>query len=122
MGKLMDEPAPALSSAPRAKRHYRGWRLPTLPLDVDGFAGNGQEDCRRAAIPASAVENHDGARVGAEHRGEAVEEKPQRGRADRWKDQGQGALAAARDAPNRYVKNERLPCRLRARSPLNGQL
>lgn len=39
-GELMDVLAPALSSAPRTKRHYRGRRLPTLPTGLDAFARN----------------------------------------------------------------------------------
>ena len=40
MGELMDVLAPALSSTPRAKRHYRGRRLPTRTSDLDAFARN----------------------------------------------------------------------------------
>ncbi len=40
MGELMDVLAPALSSAPRTKRHYRGRRLPERQSTVDAFAHN----------------------------------------------------------------------------------
>lgn len=40
LGELMDTLAPALSSAPRAKRHYRGRRLPSWPSGTDAFARN----------------------------------------------------------------------------------
>jgi hypothetical protein len=40
LGELMDVLTPALSSAPRTKRHYRGRRLPTLPTGMDAFARN----------------------------------------------------------------------------------
>jgi Transposase DDE domain group 1 len=40
LGELMDVLAPALSSAPRTKHHYRGRRLPTLPTGMDAFARN----------------------------------------------------------------------------------
>lgn len=39
-GELMDVLSPALSCAPRTKRHYRGRRLPTLPTGIDAFARN----------------------------------------------------------------------------------
>lgn len=39
-GELMDVLSPALSSAPRTRRHYRGRRLPTLPTGIDAFARN----------------------------------------------------------------------------------
>jgi hypothetical protein len=39
-GELMDVLAPALSSAPRTKRHYRGRPLPSLPTGLDAFARN----------------------------------------------------------------------------------
>jgi len=40
MGELMDVLAPALSSAPRTKRHYRGRRVPERQSTVDAFAHN----------------------------------------------------------------------------------
>ena len=40
MGELMDVLEPALSSAPRTKRHYRGRRLPERQSTVDAFAHN----------------------------------------------------------------------------------
>src|SRR5215212_1223404 len=40
LGELMDTLAPALSSARRPKRHYRGRRLPTWPTGPDAFARN----------------------------------------------------------------------------------
>ncbi len=40
MGELMDVLEPALSSAPRTKRHYRGRRLPERDSTVDAFAHN----------------------------------------------------------------------------------
>jgi hypothetical protein len=40
LGEPMDVPAPALSSAPRTKRHYRGRRPPILPTGMDAFARN----------------------------------------------------------------------------------
>jgi hypothetical protein len=39
-GELMDVLAPALSSTPRAKRHYRGSPLPVLPTGIDAAARN----------------------------------------------------------------------------------
>lgn len=39
-GELMDVLEPALSSAARAKTHYRGRKLPSLPSDTDAFARN----------------------------------------------------------------------------------
>jgi hypothetical protein len=40
MGELMDVLDPALSSAPRRKRHYRGRRLAERDSTLDGFAHN----------------------------------------------------------------------------------
>ncbi len=40
MGKLMGVLEPALSSAPRTKRHYRGRRLPERQRTVDAIAHN----------------------------------------------------------------------------------
>lgn|SRR5512139_328957 len=40
LGELMHVLAPALSSAPRPKRHYRDRRLPILPTGMDAFARN----------------------------------------------------------------------------------
>jgi hypothetical protein len=40
LGELMDVLAPALSSVPRPKRHYRGRRLPVLPTGMEAFARN----------------------------------------------------------------------------------
>jgi hypothetical protein len=40
MGELMDVLDPALSSAPRRKRHYRGRRLPERDSTLDAFAHN----------------------------------------------------------------------------------
>jgi hypothetical protein len=37
-GELMDVLAPALSSIPRSKRHYRGSPLPALPTSLDAVA------------------------------------------------------------------------------------
>jgi hypothetical protein len=39
-GELMDVLAPALSSTPRTKRHYRGSPLPALPTGIDAAARN----------------------------------------------------------------------------------
>ena len=39
-GELMDVLAPALSSTPRTKRHYRGGPLPVLPSGIDAAARN----------------------------------------------------------------------------------
>jgi len=39
-GELMDVLDPALSSAARAKTHYRGRKLPSLPSETDAFARN----------------------------------------------------------------------------------
>ena len=39
-GELMDVLAPALSSAPRTKSHYRDIPLPTLPTGIDAAARN----------------------------------------------------------------------------------
>ena len=39
-GELMDVLAPALSSTPRTKRHYRGSPLPPLPTGIDAAARN----------------------------------------------------------------------------------
>lgn len=39
-GELMDVLEPALSSAARAKTHYRGRKLPSLPSETDAFARN----------------------------------------------------------------------------------
>ena len=39
-GELMDVLAPALSSTPRSKRHYRGSPLPALPTGIDTAARN----------------------------------------------------------------------------------
>jgi hypothetical protein len=39
-GELMDVLAPALSSTPRSKRHYRGSPLPALPTSLDAVARN----------------------------------------------------------------------------------
>ena len=40
LGELMDVLAPALSSTPRTKRHYRGSPLPALPTGIDTAARN----------------------------------------------------------------------------------
>ena len=39
-GELMDVLAPALSSTPRSKRHYRGNPLSALPTSLDAVARN----------------------------------------------------------------------------------